>query len=519
MAPPPPGVPPTPYPGYPSYPSYPTNPPYSGVPGYPGAPSMPLAPDPNVPPGTFGAAGPPSMPYPVPPPGYAGPPSMPYPGYPTAPGYPTYPGPGYPTAPGYPTYPGPGYPGYPGAPVTVPLYGQTLAPAGATVDAKAPSRWNPATWVKGPLPVPLVIILVCLALLGVAGGAYVGSVLNQGDWASGAIAAGYVALVLAALSLIVVGLRVGFGRRAATFFAVGIASIVILGALGGSGLVLLPTPLHRAQAQSLESAQKWSDAVAQFQKAGEHAPGSHDLARVYDEWGDDLAGQKLYVQASAQYEYVTATFTAATAELQRAKDSDARVLFEYGTQLAGQGQLQQALDQFAKVITTYPTSSYAAQAHASSATAYYTLGQQAIQSGDCSSALPIYQNLVQQYSDTAEGAEAKHALAAPVAVSGQINNLPGTPVSYVALSSRVTGPIATQVSGNFDGSNLSQDYRTQLQGGGQFKFSSVAQGKYNLAAFFTDGSIVAWYNTQSGYTPYVITVGPLCPVDTGTFSY
>lgn len=496
------------YSGYPSYPGVPQSAPYpSPYPLYPGAPSMPLPPDPNVLPAQPGS---PSQTYP----GYSGPPTqpgaVPYLGYPPYPGYTGY----------------PGYPPPPGVPVTVPLPGSEGQvyisgyglPATVAAQTVKPASWNPASWIKGPLPAPLTALIALFTLLVIAAGAVVGIVLNQGDWASGAMLGGETALGLALLYAIGIAVRAALGRRAREMLLLGAASMLVLAALGGSGFALLPKPLHRAQAQLFEHDHKWTNALAQYQLAGERPPDSHDLARVYDEWGDELEQQREYVQASTQYEYVVSTFPAATIEFQRARTSDARVLFEYGTQLVGQGAYQSALDEFIKIINSYPGTPYANQAYTSAATAYLTLGKQAIQSGNCSAALPIYETLVQQFPDTAEGKEAKQALAAPVAVSGHITNLLGKSTDYVALSSKVTGAVATGPTNNFDGTNLSQDYRVQLNSDGQYTFAAVAQGKYDLALFFTDGSIVAWYNSQPAYTPYTVIVGPLCPVSVSTYS-
>lgn len=378
--------------------------------------------------------------------------------------------------------------------------------------------WHPLSWLKGPLPTLLVVLIGVGSVVALVIGAVAGIGGHGGDWAAGAVAAGIVALALAALYLVATGVRVGFGRRARATLLLGGSGIVVLAALGGVGLTALPAPLHRAQAQAFERAHRWPDAISQYQRAGERAPGSHDLARVYDEWGDDLEAHQLYVEASQRYETVIQTYPGATAEAQRARDSDARVLYEIGASLVKAESYQEALRYLDEVASLYPTSSYAAKAHATSATALYAIGQQARTVGNCSGALPTYQTLVQQYGDTPEGAKAKQEMAAPVRVSGQISGAPAIATGTIGLSRRVTGAIAQGESSNFDQSNLSRDYHVAPDASGHYSFPAVAQGKYNLSLAYPDGRLNYWYTLQP-YDPYTIIVGPLCSVDAGTYQY
>jgi hypothetical protein len=65
---------------------------------------------------------------------------------------------------------------------------------------------------------------------------------------------------------------------------------------------------------------------------------------------------------------------------------------------------------------------------------------------------------------------------------------------------------------------FSEDYAAGLSGGGAFTFPRVKPGKYNLSALYGDGSGEYWVNRETNDFN-TIDVGPLCPLDLGTYSY
>lgn len=228
--------------------------------------------------------------------------------------------------------------------------------------------------------------------------------------------------------------------------------------------------------------------------------------RVYDEWGDQLEAGARYADAIGEYETVITTYPNATAEVQRAHNSEARVRFEYGTQLAAQGQYYPAIAQFETITAQFSDTAYAARAHTSAAQAYYAFAQPNLQGANCIAALSPYLTLASKYADTPEGAKAKAALAAGVDVTGAISNYPfGWGLAYL---SRTT-----------DGQNyFSDDYSSPLDGSARYAFHGVRPGDYNFSLIRPDG-LRAWWGYTNPDMPYTITVGQLCAVHVDTYNF
>ncbi|MFI5268665.1 MAG: hypothetical protein ACHQ7M_14925 [Chloroflexota bacterium] len=121
--------------------------------------------------------------------------------------------------------------------------------------------------------------------------------------------------------------------------------------------------------------------------------------------------------------------------------------------------------------------------------------------------MPTFHRLASAYGDTAEGAAAKSALAAPVQVSGSLTGFPKNPMPTVYLSKTIR-------SNTF----FSDDYSAHLDGKGAFTFKNVASGNYNLSAAIPNGSGVYWVDPAT-HNPYSITVGPLCNVSLQSYPY
>ena len=532
----PPSAPSQPYPLYVQSPQAPGQFPY---PGHAGAPSVPLAPG-----------------YPTYPayPGYA--PYPPYPGVPSmplgaAPGTPPYPSAPYPY-PGYPTYPG-----YTGTP-SVPLYAQPPNPY-ATIPL-SPQRTPPAT-----LPRMLSILgqpfsrLVSASIIGgalliVALSFPVNSALTHADWSDSAITAAIVALVLAGLTIIGTSVRVAIGRRVRSMLLLALAMTLGLSALGGVSLIV-SAPLHGMQAHAFEFGNNWGAAIHEYTLAGEVAPDAPNIARVQDEWGEQLLAQHSYLQATSHFTIVINTYYRSHSPFDRAaKDQfntyrewlqdnatdipyydmlsyfgtyrgsalcdascsatidtiEPQALYQYGVQLVSRSNYSLAILQFEELQTRFPKSLYAAKAHAAAASAYYQLGQQQ-RDTSCASAVATYQILVKNYADTPEGKKAKAELAAPQDVTGHLSGWPVGIVPVIILSR------------NADPNNgyFSAEYRAMPDASGSFTFSSVAQGNYDIAALYTlNGALYwIWYSYTSTGNIYTVPVGPLCPTDSGAFRY
>jgi tetratricopeptide (TPR) repeat protein len=489
-------VPPASAPAYPSYPA----------PGQPGGPSMPLQSGDT---GTMLQA-------------------PQYPPYPGSPSLPLYGAPGATSYPAYPTYPG--MPGMPGGP-SVPLY--PIPPA--------PISGLRASLARG-FPLWLTLVIGAVALGAVAAGFFLAELVGHADWADGARIAGVVALVVAGIVLIALIVRLVAGRRTLVTALLSAALLLVLLASGLGGLAFT-APIHGFQAKSLESAKVYQSAIDEYGAAGEAAPNAPNIARVFDEWGEDLLASNQYQPALTKFTTVTSTYSQATAAVTRANadifqtytnwvkagssdvpysdaisffgtyasgsgcdstcqssahDIEAQARFQYGTQLASQSKYSDAISQFESVQKNFAQSSFAPKAHASAATAYLALAKQQ-KGSDCSSAIPTYQTLAKSYGDTPEGKQAASDLAAPQAVSGTIANAPSQ-FSSVILAS------------NVDDVNrvFTTAYETPLAAStGKYSFSSVTQGSYFI--FLGDGTGSGAPIDDSQGTHEKVTVGPLCP--------
>jgi outer membrane protein assembly factor BamD (BamD/ComL family) len=369
----------------------------------------------------------------------------------------------------------------------------------------------------------------------------------QGDWSAGAQLAGIFALV--GLSIAVVGaiVRLIAGRNAAMFF---VLTVLLLALLGGSsvGALAMSNPLHRIQAQSYESQSQWEAAIREYKLSGEEGADTADIARVYDEWGEQFLGQQSYSDAVDRFLTVLTDYRSDAAAVARAhrdlyktyvawlKDSpddvpyaeavtalttygtdsacDAtckadiaaaapQALYLYGTQLAGDHRYAQAITQFEKLTADYAQSDYAPKAHSAAATAYYAEGQAELAQQSCTQAVDTYRTLVSKYGDTPEAAKARTALAAPQDVHGTITNFPKNPIPTMHLSHSINPK-------KFEFSN---EYTTKPSSSGSYVFKKVKQGKYYITSSqpISGGTEYGWWYTNSTKTSYYsITVGPLC---------
>ncbi|MGH2487265.1 MAG: tetratricopeptide repeat protein, partial [Ktedonobacterales bacterium] len=379
-----------------------------------------------------------------------------------------------------------------------------------------------------------------LALVGVVYA--LAELVGHDDWAGGARTAGFVAIGAAFVAAVALVIRLIGGRRAGSAMLLGVLLVVALAALGGGG-VGLSAPLHSAQAHSQESAGQWTAAIGESGQAGEAAPNAPNIARVYDEWGERLLSGQSFKDALSKFSTVTSQYEQSGAPVARANSDtfqtysawvkanasdtpyadalsffqsygssagcdagcqtsaqavEAQAHYQYGQQYLAQQDYADAIAQFETIASQFARSGYAAQAHSAAAQALLSYGQQ-LKSSACSNALPIYQKLVSQYSDTSQGQQAKTALAAPVSVSGQFfTNAASGPVQTVIFAKTVDRNTGYQ----------SNDYQTSVNGSGQYTFASVAQGTYNVL-YMSGGNLFVVTHASDG-SFYTVTVGQLC---------
>jgi len=378
---------------------------------------------------------------------------------------------------------------------------------------------------------------------------------QNGDWSSGAHGAGATALVLGGLALIA---GIGWyylGRRAVSTLLLAALVTVLLLASGG-GLLALADSLHATQARFSESRGLWADAIVEYTHAGETAPNAPNIARVYDEWGEQLLRDHQYSAAVARFNTVITDYGKSSAAVARAT-SDlyqayrawmradaasvtydgalatftgylssascaaacqaevqtvlAQARFEYGKQLASQSRYADALVQFEMVQSQFARSPYAAQAHAAAATSYYALGRQQIASATCANAVKTYNTILAHYGDRPEAAQARAEMAAPQDVTGAFKGFPKNPVPVAHLSKTAV----------INGFLFSNEYTAQIDPNtGAFTFKQVKQGSYILSTARDLRSSVdyTYYTTPNG-SLYKVKVGPLCATQLGTVAY
>jgi len=244
--------------------------------------------------------------------------------------------------------------------------------------------------------------------------------------------------------------------------------------------------------RALERSGQWQGAIREYQLAGEAAPNAPDIARVYDEWGEQSLARGRYEQAAITFQTVITTYPRSGAAGDRAqqdlfetyttwlraspetisypdaiadfvayraspscaapcqgaaRDGEAQARYQFGAQLAGRSQYTNAITQFEIVQAQFPQSPYAKPSHGAAATAYYMLGQQQLQQA-CSNALPSYQALAKTYGDTPEGRKARAALSAPQRVTGTVTGFPpGAP--HLVYLSRSANPATFSFSDDY----------------------------------------------------------------------
>jgi tetratricopeptide (TPR) repeat protein len=405
-------------------------------------------------------------------------------------------------------------------------------------------------WSKGSIALGVMLALAAAFLTR--------TLFQQGDWSDGALAVALAAGLLAALVLLVAGLRALVGRRARwTLIQTGLLIIVLLVVAVGSGIVA--PSLHATQAQIARSQGHWQEAIEEFALSGEHAPDAPHIAATYVAWGEQLLAQKNYTTAAVKFATVITRYAAtggaviaqARRDLYHTYNEWIRVTpgavlyggdggalasfqqhlsdpacdatcqtqltatlalahFQFGQQLLAGQDYAGAILAFETVTGQYATSAYASQARAAAAQAYFARGRQQMAGPTCGDAVATYQTLVAHYADTPEAAQAKTALAAPQPVSGTLTGMPTNPTPTVALSLHV----------NTSGYAFSDDYLVTPDASGTFTAPHVAQGAYNLSTKRAVNNTISYtyYHDAQGNV-YTVHVGPLCPVRLGAIAF
>jgi tetratricopeptide (TPR) repeat protein len=451
--------------------------------------------------------------------------------------------------------PGPGgsYPGFPGGAYQEAYPGQQFQPAWGAypggVPPKVPSKLiNPLPrWAFITSIVVVTLILVALVF-------FTGS-----DWAAGAQTSGVVALVLGALLLVAFGVRSALGlllqtnvhRRSQV-----ISSLILIVLLFASATIGLTQQLdiHNVQGHSLEGQKNWQSAINEYELGGQGQPSSEDIARTYNEWGEQLLSQQQYNKALTQFTTVIENYDQTTDQVNQAqKDAvstyqgwgnqamqqqaysnaakhfddllnqsycatacqsqtsadDAGAYYDLAEQQLAAQNYASSVAAFNQLTSRFTSSSHAQSAHADYAKALWGEGQQQLTS-TCSDAVTTYKQLASQFSDTSQGRQATTALKQPQPVNGTFTStIPSG--SNIPMVSLVQGVTSTTSSDQFY-AILNKSPLVNVNADGSFSFKPLAQGTYDLVWGVenqSDGQIEFFVGTQ-----YPATVGPLC-----TFSF
>lgn len=423
-------------------------------------------------------------------------------------------------------------------------------------DEPSQSEWTQAHMLALPFPQWLTLgapIAIALTLGAVF---LIETTLLGGDWATGALAVSFTAFALTLITIGVLIGRIALGRRSfGTILLAGLLALALL--VSGVGGVTQANPLRRAQAHQAETSGQWRLAIDEYTQAGERPPSSTNLARVYAEWGEATLRQGDYATAAEKLTTVTTRFPTSGALVTRAradlfktysvwiksgaitlpfkqsldflasysidpacdsacKQSIANLTgqahYQYGEQLVKASQYKPAIAEFELIQSQYAKSTFATPAHTAAAAAYWALGQELL-TQDCVSAVPYYQSLAENYSDTSQGQQAKAALAQPQTVKGMLTNYPSNPAPTLYLSRHIN-PAVNAYSHDFKAT-----FNTTT---GAFSFANVPQGSYYLTTYraisSTEEAFTYYKDTNTG-KPYAIQVGPLCTTDLASLGY
>ncbi|GCF07222.1 hypothetical protein KDI_07860 [Dictyobacter arantiisoli] len=433
----------------------------------------------------------------------------------------------------------------------------------ATQQASTPAQ-KQVPGIARPLPIWAFVIGILVIIIGL-----VIVFLTTGDWADGDLTTSFVALGLAGFLAIVLGIRAVFGLASPynpmrlRQLVSSVMVILILCVSSGSGLIA-HSSLHDVQAHYLEGQQQWAQALQEYQLNGDKAPSSLDLARTYDEWGEDLSQQGKYESASNKFDTVINQFTNATNEVMRAQTDEVNSYMNWGKQAFQQRRYADASDHFDMALSlSYCTSDCQKQISQLDATAYYNTAEASLKQsnyadaatafgvvqtrfpqskeadlqhvdmskallgqgkenivGTCATAVPIYQQLAKDFSDTAAGQEAKTALNAPQTVTGHFEGpIPQASDGYVEVNAALMQNLVGTMGQAAFYQQLATSPTATIANDGNFTFKGVAQGTYDLAwgVSKSDGSqFYSFYYKKDSFKPiYVAQVGPLCPFDFG----
>lgn len=381
-------------------------------------------------------------------------------------------------------------------PITVAPDTPTLTPRAArSVGGRVWALALQRTWTA--IAASMLLLLVLAYVIPVA--------LGRHDWATGARVVGGVAAALAVMTFAGLGLWALGPNRPRRDIAVGLITTILLAILAIGGLAGGPS-IRATQATFAAQHNQWAEAITEDRLLGTPAATQQALA-VYATWmGADPASVP-YPATIAYLASLRTKSACASACQQSATNDEAEALYLYGQQLVRAHHEQDAIAQFTSIARLAPGSAYALQAHSAAAGAYLTLAQQQAAAHACGPEVTYYQTLAKDYADTPQGSQAQSLLAAGTTVTGTVTGLPNPTATTLYLSTSAT-PYHY----------FSDDYSAHPSANGNFTFTGVQPGKYNLSGTGSFG-LTYWHDATPPYNPYTITVGLICPVNAGSYPY
>jgi hypothetical protein len=401
----------------------------------------------------------------------------------------------------------------------------------------------------------IVAVVVLLVVLQVTGS----------DWAAGAERVGIVAGILALVIALATAARIVLGmaaktnhRRAIQLVSAGLAILLLL-LLCLVGLTQ-QYAIHGLQAQAWEGQQQWQSSINEYQLAGEGAPASENIARVYNEWGEQFSAKQYYQDALAKFNIVISNYGSASIGVARARSDTIKSYLEWGQQALQKLDYMAATSHYDDLLQLpYCTANCQSQANALDATAYYNLAESQLATKDytdainnfqvvvsrfasspevqkshgdyarallgrgqqlmatsCPSAIPTYQQLSTTFGDTPEGKQATGALNAPQPVKGRFTgSIPNDPA--LTPKAALMHGLSSTLSNDQFFQLLSGSPTVTIQSNGTFNFPPMQQGSYELAwgSDRSDGAQNYVFYSNGSSIEYVATVGPLCAFDFG----
>src|SRR5712691_3206396 len=174
-----------------------------------------------------------------------------------------------------------------------------------------------------PLPLWATLPVIAVIIVGL-----VALQLTGSDWAAGALHVAIVTGIIGLLVALATGIRTLAGlRQLKRFIGPGLAVLILL-MISGVGLTQ-QSIFHSLQAHNWEGQQQWGSAITEFQLAGEVAPTSDNISRVYNEWGEQFNAIQHYPEAFPKFDIVLNNYSLAKAEVARAQADKIKAYFAW----------------------------------------------------------------------------------------------------------------------------------------------------------------------------------------------